>query len=291
MKHINHFNQFLIKESFADKEEIKELLEDYLLDYIDESLDSSHIQLDAYVSEDEIGGIETGTFYSSSYIGEGSLPIYAYALNLNKRYSASSIQKTINRIKSDKDFKVISYIANNSEILTGNATPTNGDIKESTKINIRFVYMVNQKASTPKEVKELSEPLKKSGYLLSSYRFGRYYNWTKSITKEVEMPLEWFSKIRHDGAYFLVVNKYNLAYDKVNKVFRDDTKKTFEELKSIIPQLPDLTRVGDNGYLYESKVGKLRLSVYCRPTRYSRDSDSMELQLNIEVSWAFSGFI
>lgn len=285
MKHINHFNQFLIKESFTDKEEIKELLEDYLLDYIDESLDSSHIKLDTYVSEDEIGRIETGTFYSSSYMGEGSLPIYAYALNLNKRYSASSIQKTINRIKSDKDFKVISYIANNSEMLTGDATPTNGDIKESTKINIRFIYMVNQKASTPKEVKELSDPLKKSGYLLSSYQFGKSYYWRKIISKEVEMPLEWFSKIRHDGMYIPLTSKYNLVYDKVEEVFTDDVKSKFEEIKSVIPQLPDLTKEESRGYSFVTRVDKLSVTIYCHPQRYNRNSDLMELQLYIQVSY------
>lgn len=284
MKHINHFNQFLIKESFTPTEEIKELLEDYLLDYIDESLDTSNIKLDGYVPEDEIELVGNDTFSSSSSMTKGSIPIYRYELKLNKRYSASSIQNTINRIKSDKDFRIASYNTTNSETLSSRRK-SDDDIQESTKINISFLYMANPKADSPEVVKEISEPLKKLGFRMTVNDFGISYYWRKIISKEVEMPLEWFSKTRQDGVYKALTSKYNLVYDKIDEVFIDDVKSTFEEIKSVIPQLPDLTREERRGYAFQSRVDKLSVSFYCYAARYNRDSDSMELELNIQVSY------
>ena len=286
MKHINHFNQFLIKESFTSNEDIKELIEDYFLDYIDESLDESNIKLDGYVPEDEIELVGNDTFSYSSRISKGSIPIYKYELRLNKRYRASSIQNSINRIKSDKDFKITSYDTTNLETLSSEHNGVVDEIEECTYINISFVYMANPKADTPKEVKEISEPLKKLGYVMAVDQFGKSYYWSKSIIKEVEMPLEWFSKTRHDGTYKPLTSKNNLVYDKIDKVFDSDAKSSFEEIKSIIPQLPDLTRdERSRGYSFQSRIDKLSISIYCFATRWDRDSESMELELTIRVSY------
>ena len=284
MKHINHFNQFLIKESFTSTEEIKELLEDYLLDYIDESLISSDLKLNGYVPEDEIELVGNDTFSSSSEMSKGALPIYRYELKLNKRYNLSSIQNTMNRIKVDKDFKIASYNATNSETLSSRRKGDD-DIEESTKINISFLYMANPKADTPKEVKEISEPLKKLGFSMMVDDFGISYYWRKSISKEVEMPLEWFSKTRQDGIYKTLTAKYDLVYDKIDEVFIDDVKSAFEEIKSVIPQLPDSTKEESRGYSFRSRVDKLSVTISCYPYRYSRQNDLMELDLNIQVSY------
>ena len=284
MKHINHFNQFLIKESFTPIEDIKELLEDYLLDYIDESLISSDLKLHGYVSEDEIELVGNDTFSSSSEMSKGSLPFYKYELKLNKRWNLSSIQNTMNRIKADKDFKIASYNAINSETLSSRRKG-NDDIEEFTKIHISFLYMVNPKADTPEIVKEISEPLKKLGFRLFVNQFGESYYWTKSISKEVEMPLEWFSKTRQDGIYKPLSAKYYLVYSKVDEVFNEDVKSVFEEIKSVIPQLTNLTREESRAYSFRSKVDKLSVTIWSHATRYNRNSDLMELELKIQVSY------
>lgn len=283
MKHINHFNQFIIKESLAIKEDIKEILEDYLLDYIDESLVSSTIRLDGYVPEDEIELVGNSPFLISSSISKGSMPIYTYELDLNKRYAATSIQNSINRLKGDKDFKISSYHSTSSETLI-----SNGDIEESTTINISFVYMLNPKADTPKEVKEISEPLKKLGYLMAVNEYGKSYYWNKSIVKKVEIPLEWFSINKQNGVYKALNSKYSLVQDRVRKSLISDIEKTFEELKSIIPSLPDLTRdERDERYYYlKSKSDKLSVHIYCRLERTNRDSDLMNLELEIQVNYS-----
>ena len=284
MKHINHFNQFLIKESFTPTEDIKELLEDYLLDYIDESLISSDLKLRGYVSEDEIELVGNDTFSSSSEMSKGSLPIYEYELKLNKRWNLSSIQNTMNRIKADKDFKIASYNATNSETLSSRRKGDD-DIEEFTKIHISFLYMVNPKADTPEVVKEISEPLKKLGFRLFVNQFGKSYYWTKSISKEVEMPLEWFSKAKQDGIYKPLSAKYYLVYSKVDEVFNEDVKSVFEEIKSVIPQLTNLTREESRAYSFRSKVDKLSVTIWSHATRYNRNSDLMELELKIQVSY------
>lgn len=100
------------------------------------------------------------------------------------------------------------------------------------------------------------------------------------------MPLEWFSKTRHDGTYKPLTSKNNLVYDKIDKVFGIDTKSSFEEIKSIIPQLPDLTRdERSRGHSFQSRIDKLSISIYCFATRWDRDSDSMKLELTIRVSY------
>lgn len=63
MKFVSTFNGFLINELFAPKDEIKEILEDYLLELIDESLIESNISIYGYVTDQQL---EEGDFSSSS---------------------------------------------------------------------------------------------------------------------------------------------------------------------------------------------------------------------------------
>jgi len=116
-------------------------------------------------------------------------------------------------------------------------------------------------------------------------QFGKSYYWTKSISKEVEMPLEWFSKAKQDGIYKPLSAKYYLVYSKVDEIFNEDVKSVFEEIKSVITKLPNLTREESRSYSFRSRVDKLSVTIWCHATRYNRNSALMELELKIQVSY------
>ena len=99
------------------------------------------------------------------------------------------------------------------------------------------------------------------------------------------MPLEWFSKAKQDGIYKPLSAKYDLVYSKVDEVFNEDVKSVFEEIKSVIPKLPELTREESRGYSFVNRVDKLSVTINCHPQRYDRNSGLMELALKIQVSY------
>jgi len=253
MNHVSLFNQFLIKEAFVKKDDIKELLEDYFLEYIDESFENSVIRLDGYISEDDIKKIGTNEIFSiTSEMSEGCLPVYDYKLNLNKRYNTSSLQNTIRRIKTDKDFNIIYYKSTNTEALIDD------EITGETNIIIRFVYMANEKAGVPEIVKEISGPLKEMGYGNNVERFGISYNWYKSISKDMEISLDWYSKNKINGFYGVRKLNLPLVHSLAEKEFGDIIRDEWNKLKNIMPDLSNL-RVDTNKdyFLYRSSCPKI----------------------------------
>lgn len=276
MKFITKFGSFLINELFKPTEEVKEHLEDYLLEIIDESMIESSIRIDGYVNPEFL---DNQNFSTYSGIQKGSLPVYDYKLKLKSCYRMLDIKKVINRISKDSNFKIVNYRCSNSESLLGD-----GSIQESTNINIRFVYMLNPKADTPKEVSEMSPKLEELGFVKSVDRFGVSYYWNKIISKEVEMPLEWFSKVRNNGQYKPITSKHDLISKRLNEIFEDDVKSEFEEIKKIIPNLPDLS-IEAGYYSFRSRIDKFGLSFWCYPVRYERESDVMKLELQIQISY------
>jgi len=60
MKHLSKFTLFSINEGFTNKDEIKEILEDYLLELIDEGYENSKINLTSYVSPEDFQRLKNG---------------------------------------------------------------------------------------------------------------------------------------------------------------------------------------------------------------------------------------
>lgn len=281
MKFITKFNSFLINELFIPAEEIKELLEDYLLELIDENIIESSIKLGSYVSAQELeeGGIRS----SSSNMTKGSLPLYDYNLNLNSCYRMADIKKIIDRISKDSNFKIWNYRGSNSEVLHGD-----GSIGEKTKINIRFIYMANPKADTPVKVKEISEPLKSASYSMRVNKFGESYFWLKTIEKEVEMPLEWYSKSKSNFikmAFSPLTSKQKLVEERIDETFGKVIEQEFTKLKSVIGDFPRLEKNRYYIYTLTTESDKIGIRFSVNPKRVSRDSDIMKLQLRIEVDY------
>lgn len=195
----------------------------------------------------------------------------------------ADVKKIINRITKDTNFKICDYKCNSSEVLNGD-----GSIDEKTRINIKFIYMSNPKADTPPLVEEIKEPLKAFGYNFSVPEFGKNYRFYKNIEKEVEMPIDWFSKVRKNGKYEVLVNKRNLIEKRLSETFDKIVEQEFNKIKSVIGGLPNLQKDSYYYYFFLSKLVStkgysIRVSLNAYPYRYDRESDKLKIDLKLEV--------
>jgi hypothetical protein len=241
MKHLSKFTLFSINEGFTNKDEIKEILEDYLLELIDEGYENSKINLTSYVDPEDFQRLKNGeelqALSTSSYMSQGSVPFYIYVVNLSKFHSFNRILNIKKRIKGDSNFLLWSLTSTTSQSLR-----VNEEVDESTQITIKFMYNKDKGASEPEIVTEVNPELKKLGYGFKVDQFGRSYTWRKRFSKQVELPNEWFSKVRRDGVYLLKTAHYTETQKMISELFEPKVQEEYKKLKLIFPNLSEFVK-------------------------------------------------
>ena len=263
MKHLSKFTLFSINEGFTNKDEIKEILEDYLLELMDEGYDNSKIELSSYVSQEDFQRLKNGeeiqALSTSSHMSKGSVPFYEYVVNLSKFHSFDRILNAKKRIKGDSNFLLWSLTSRTSQVLR-----VDEEVDESTQITIKFMYNKDKGASEPEIVTEVNPELKKLGYGFQIDQFGKSYIWRKRLSKpQVELPNEWFSKVRRDGVYSLKTAHYPETQKMISEFFEPKVQEEYKKLKLIFPNLSEFVKK-ERGFEYRatSPSDKITVTIY-----------------------------
>jgi len=286
MKHLSKFTLFSINEGFTNKDEIKEILEDYLLELIDEGYDNSKINLTSYVDSEDFQRLKNGeelrSLDTSSEMTQGSVPFYEYVVNLSKFHSFNRILTAKKRIKSDSNFLLWSLTS-----ITSQSLRVNEEVDESTQITIKFMYNKDKAASEPEIVTEVNPQLKKLEYRFQVDQFGISYTWRKKFSKQVELPNEWFSKVRRDGVYSLKTAHYPETQKMISELFEPKVQEEYKKLKLIFPNLSEFVKT-ERGFSYRanSPSDKISVEIYSKvPDKYNLTDKFVDFELFYQVHY------
>lgn len=287
MRHLNRYNNFLIKESITDINLIKELIDDYFLEYIDSEEEAqSELVLDYWINPKEFDK-ENMSMSSSPSLGD--VPCYLYELRLSKSISVDKVKVIQTRLNSDKQFKMIGFSVKSGYDLE------NSTLSEYTTIRLRLCYLLNKPVSEPDIVVKMKEPLEKLGYQIDEKEVGNWYLYKKydefdldSNESEELFPMTSFYRRKIAGSHIPKDNKVEELKDQLLKLYDYDLDSEWNSLKKIIPNLPkpNFRKASSNEGLQvylNSRVGKIEWYIYLQLNKKSQDVT--ELKVMSQVSY------
>lgn len=275
MRHLNRYNNFLIKESITDINLIKELIDDYFLEYIDSEQEAqSELVLDYWINPKEFDK-ENVSMSSSPSLGD--VPCYEYELRLSKSISVDKVKVIQTRLNSDKQFKMIGFSVKSGYDLE------NSTLSEYTTIRLRLSYLLNKPSIEPEIVTKIKSPLEKLGYQLDEKEIGNWYLYDKyeefdldSNESEDLFPMTSFYRRKIADSHIPKVNKVEELKDEVLSLYEYDLDSEWNSLKKIIPGLPkpNFVKVSAGHGLevqLSSRVGKIQWVTYILLLKKSKE--------------------
>ena len=280
MKYLKKFEPFgiLIKESFVDINLIKELIDDYFLEYIQDSDEESDLRLNYYVNPNEINQEEYMSRRSRANIGD--IPTYDYELKFETAIPIDKLKNIKRRLNSDSQLHLINFRANSTFQVKNDST------SEYTKINLSIVYLENKPIVKPDIVDKLEPILKEMDYKLDEKESGYWYLYRRrdgyTLSESDGITQDMFLSRKLSGSHIPKANKVEELKSKTLELYKEELDKEYKILKSIIPNLPEPTiqRVStDDGFqIYlQSRSGKIEWVIYLQIFKPSLDKQDLNV--------------